>query len=66
MRVKVSGNYYKRNKTKYNCIIRDQCLVKWKNKAENVSGFLHATFDTFDCHCHRPYITVIRVHRLCL
>ena len=42
MRVKVSGIYYKRNKTTCNYISGEPCLVKWKNKAENVSGFLHA------------------------
>jgi len=53
MRVTISGIYYKRNKKKCTYIIGDPCLVKWKNRAENVSGFLHAAFDT---------ATVIRVH----
>jgi len=52
VRVRVSGIYYTRNKTKCNYITGDPCLVNWKNKAENMSGFLHAAFDTSNCHCH--------------
>jgi hypothetical protein len=49
MRVYVIGIYYKRKKTTCNYTIGDPCLVKWKNKSENMSGFLHATFH---CHCY--------------